>query len=78
MGSMNYYKRFVPKLSQAQKAFSMVLKNNRFNWGSLQDQAFKFAKEAIAGEIKLFHKRDTEQVRLCIEFDNQTYACCAY
>ena len=65
LGLINYYCKFLPKLSTIlNPLYSLLHKNRKWNWKSEQEQAFKKGKELIRSPTVLAHYDGTHTLVL--------------
>lgn len=67
MGSLNYYRRFLPYLSLTMKAFSQLLKKDIFEWTEVQEKAFIFVKDILEKNLVVSHAKPGEKLYLCVD-----------
>ena len=61
LGLVNYYSKFLPNLSMKLSPLYLLLnKKQKWEWSTVQEQAFQIAKEALKGDSLLVHY-DTEK-----------------
>ena len=53
MGSLNYYKRYLPYLSEVIKVFSSCLRRPEFEWQTNEQEAFDNSKKLLEGSMEL-------------------------
>ena len=78
MGTLNFYRKFIPQLSKAIKVFTICLRRKIFEWKSEEYVAFEFTKQLIEGEMELGIPNIEIEMKLTIDYDEQTYASCLY
>lgn len=78
MGSLNYYKRFIPELSSCIRCFSNVLRKEKFEWLAQQQEAMNYVKELLEQKLMTFHPPIDQKLYLCIGFGPVSISNCLY
>ena len=53
MGTLNFYRKFIPQLFEAIKMFTGCLRRKVFEWKIEESIAFEYTKQLIEGEMEL-------------------------
>ena len=68
LGMVNFYGKFIPKLSAELHSLYRLMRNSsKWEWGPEQDQAFDFAKKAIASAQVLVHYDPVKPIKLAVD-----------
>ena len=78
MGTLNFYRKFIPQLSKAIKVFTRCLRWKVFKWKKEESIAFEFTKQLIEVEMELGIPNIEIEMKLAVDYDEQTYASCLY
>ena len=78
LSSLNYFRQFIPKLKEITSIFYTMLKENKFCWTHLEEQAWNRLKSVILLDIKLTIPAPHEQLLITCDASNLASSQCLW